>query len=842
MAQSASEVREKQSSIPASPPLTLSGRTYAGVFLATLATLMYEILLTRIFSVVMWYHYAFVAISVALFGMTVGAVLVYLFPRYFTRDRTHHHLALSAWLFSLSIVLSFLTYASLALVMDSRSLVSLYTVALSYIVISVPFTFSGICVSLALTRFPQQVGRLYAADLAGAATGCLAVILTFRVTDGPGAILVAAVFAAAGAVLFGGDSAPALRRTALISTVLLALLAGGQAVSVGKQRPFLRLVWVKGQLESRALYERWNSFSRIRISGDPATPRPPVGWGLSSTVPAAAKARQLGLDIDSSTGTTLTALDGGLDRLQYLRYDVTNLVHYIRHDGKVLVIGAGGGRDVLSALLFGQRSVVAVELNGATVDAVNGPFGDFTGHLDRNPRVTFVTDEARSYIARQRSRFDVIQASFTTTLAATAAGAFVLSENSIYTIEAWKLFFDHLTDHGVLSFSRWYIRDNPTEMYRLTSLASASLKLAGIQDPRRHILIVRNVRRDYASHPEVGTLLASKEPFSDQDIATIERVARSMNFAVALSPRSAADATLAGLASARAPAVVAAFPLNIAPATDNQPFFFHLLRVRDIFKGALWSHRGGANFTFYWIAPVFTLLVLFLIVIGLTIACIIVPLLLTTKRAALRGSGPLFTFFAAIGFGFMFVEISQMERLMIFLGHPTYGLSVVLFALLLSTGLGSRLAQTTTRRGLTPAAARRRLIPLLLALVLFGALTPLAVTAFQSATTLVRILLAVSILFPLGTCLGMAFPVGMSIASAQHPGVTPWLWGVNGATSVCATVVATVVSLFAGISAAFWTGFACYATAWVALTVAAGALRAPAAIPERLRAARDLTA
>lgn len=178
-------------------------QTYVGLFLVTLATLMDEILLTRIFSVTMWYHYAFVAISVALFGMTVGALLVYLFPHHFAQERTQLHLALSAWLFSVSIVLSFLTYASIPFV-SSRSFVAVYSILLTYVVISIPFVCSGICVSLALTRFPLHTGRLYAADLAGGACGCLSVILVLRFTDGPGAVIIAALVAAVGGILFTG--------------------------------------------------------------------------------------------------------------------------------------------------------------------------------------------------------------------------------------------------------------------------------------------------------------------------------------------------------------------------------------------------------------------------------------------------------------------------------------------------------------------------------------------------------------------------------------------------------------------------------------------------------------
>ena len=809
--------------------------TYAGLFMVTLATLMHEILLTRIFSVTMWYHFAFMAISVALFGMTVGAILVYLLPAYFTEARTHDHLALSAWLFAISIVISFLTYARIPFVM-SGSLAAVSSIALSYVVISIPFVASGICVSLALTRFPRYVGRLYATDLAGAACGCVLVIALLRVTDGPGAVMAAALAAGTGAALFAREGSGALRRIALVSTLGIALLATGQAVSVAMQHSLVRLIWVKEHREDRARYEKWNSFSRIRVTGDPDTARAPSGWGLSPTLPPATTARELDLNIDASAATVLTAFDGNTRGLQYLRYDITNLAHALRHDAHVLVIGSGGGRDILSALVFGQPSVVAVELNRDIIQAVNRRYGDFSGHLDRDPRVTFVNDEARSYIARLRARFDIIQASLIDTWAATAAGAFVLSENSLYTVEGWKLFLDRLTDRGVLTFSRWYFRDRPAEMYRLTSLASASLARAGVTNPRGHIIIARQMRRQESGKtPDgVGTILVSRQALSDGDIDTIERVVRDMRFDLVLSPRFSLDATFAALASGQdLGPVTARFPLNIAPPTDDSPFFFHMLRPRDVFKTVLQDqgmNSRNAN-------AVFVLGVLLIVVVALTLSCILLPLILTTKKPMVEGAGPLFAFFASIGFGFMFVEISQMQRLIIFLGHPTYGLSVVLFALLLSSGLGSQLTQNVGRPPRAPAAWLRFGL-LLFAIVLFGTLTPYAIGQFRGATTMLRILVAIAILFPLGVLMGMAFPLGMRAAAARFSALTPWLWGLNGATSVCASVLATAISLAAGISASFWTGFACYAVAAVALLWAA---REPGASPLRssMRLARE---
>ncbi len=789
---------------------------YAGFFMVTAATLMYEILLTRIFSVTMWYHYAFVAISVALFGMTVGAMLVFFFPTYFIPQRTKYHLALASLLFAVAIVLSFLTHLSIPFLID-RSIAGLYSVALTYSAISVPFVFSGVCACLALTRFPQQVSKLYAADLAGAAAGCILLIFTLKITDGPTAVFVVACFAAVGAVLFaGGVGLGKLRNTALVCALFLASFAAVHTVLANEQLPLLRLLWVKGQFEQRPLYEKWNSFSRIRVYGSLTTPQKPLGWGLSDTYPSERKVRQLNLDIDAGAGTILTGFDGHLQDLEHLKYDITSLAYYIRQDAKVLAIGAGGGRDILTALVFGQKAVSGIEINENIIDAVNQRFGDFTGHLDQNPRVTFVNDEARSYIARSRDRFDVIQVSLIDTAAATAAGAFVLTENTLYTTEAWKLFLEHLNPNGILTVSRWYFRDRPGEVYRLTALARASLQQLGIENPRKHIIIVRHMQGGAFGAYGTGTMLVSKEPFSDKDLATLEEITHKMQFELVLSPGFALESTFATIASADdVDSFLARFPINVAAPTDDSPFFFHMLRFRDIFRPELWVL--GLN-TFNMEA-VFVLGTLLLVVVGLTVLCILTPLMLKTQRAMLRGALSLSTFFVCIGLGFMLVEISQMQRLIVFLGHPTYGLSVVLFALLLSGGLGSFATQKVSNSGMRSRAIIR-LSLLLVALALFGKFTPYAIGLFQAATTPLRILVATAILFPLGLFMGMAFPLGMKLASTKCASLAPWFWGINGATSVCASVIAVVIAMSAGISASFWTGFASYAIALVAFVQA----------------------
>ena len=793
---------------------------YAGLFMVALATLMYEILLTRIFSVTMWYHYAFMAISMAMFGMTVGAILVYLLPGYFTCERAKYHLTLNSLLFAVSIVISFLVHLSIPFDIH-RSIVGLFLIALTYVVISIPFVFSGICVCLALTKFPRQVSKLYAADLAGAAIGCIVLIYTLRITDGPTAVIVVAFLASVGTVFFAADAGlEKLRTVALICSLLFASFAVVHTVLAIKQMPLLRLIWVKGRLESRPLYEKWNSFSRIKVYADPDGSKTPFGWGLSSTYPSDRKVDQLYMNIDARAGTVLTAFDGNLTALEHLKYDVTNLAHYVRRNSKVLVIGTGGGKDILSALVFEQKSVLGVEINEDIIDTVNGRFGAFSGHLDRDPKVTFVNDEARSYIARLKDTFDIIQVSMIDTWAATAAGAFVLTENSLYTLEAWEDFLEHLTPDGVLTFSRWYFQNRPGEVYRLTSLASASLMQLGVENPREHIVIVRHMpRRDtgdgdngleLAMANGIGTILVSKEPFSDKDLDILEEITAKMQFDLVLSPRFSLDSTFATIASGvDLDTFTAEFPINIAAPTDDSLFFFHMLRLRDMFNRELWK-QGTMGFN---MRAVFVLGALLITVLGLTFLWIIVPLILTTDKSTLRGSLPLFIFFSCIGLGFMLVEISQMQRFIIFLGHPVYALSVVLFALLLSSGLGSYLTKKISYPGLTRSAIMR-LSLLLCALLVFGILTPYVTSMFQGSITMLRISVATLMLFPLGLFMGMAFPLGMKMASARSASLTPWLWGINGATSVCASVFAVVIALSSGISTSFWTGFSCYAVAF----------------------------
>jgi hypothetical protein len=360
-----------------------------------------------------------------------------------------------------------------------------------------------------------------------------------------------------------------------------------------------------------------------------------------------------------------------------------------------------------------------------------------------------------------------------------------------------------------LTVTRDYFPENPATAHRLTSLAVAALRELGVESPRDHIALAY-LRPEHVKGPSMGTILVGRDPFSAEDLTVLSQTLATLRFVPALMPGLAVSDTFRQIAEGSDRGLYARLPLDVSPTYDDRPYFFHMLRFRDVFDAELRSY-GIASFN---LRAVSLLGVLLVTVTLLTLALVVVPLLLRRPAAPARTLLPWLLFFSGIGAGFMLVEISQMQRLTVFLGHPVYALSVVLFTLLLFSGVGSFTIQRVRDDALSRAAARR-LALLVATLAAFGLLTPVATHAFEAAATPVRILTSVALLAPLGFLMGMPFPIGLRAASrdANARTTTPWLWGVNGSTGVVASVLAVVISMSAGISAAFWMGVGCYGLA-----------------------------
>lgn len=791
--------------------------TYAGLFLVTLATLTYEILLTRIFSVSMRYHFAFMAISIALFGITAGAAAVYALPRLFPISLVKNRASAAALLFGLWMIVSLFIHLAIPHEEDSGALNSF--IVLTYIVVSIPFVFCGVCITLVLTQYSGQVSKLYAFDLLGSSLGCVLLVALLQWMDGLNAVVFCGFVASAGAVMFAvGSRSKALRIAALAGCAAIGVFLCLNLALTAKGGSLLRMRWIKGHREvEQLLYEKWNSFSRIRVYGEPDAKQWPLDMGGSTNIKPTEQISRIQLDIDSDASTELLKFSGDLKPFSYLRNNIVNLAHRLRSGADVCVIGSGGGRDIVSALVFNQKSVLGIEINQDIVKAVNGKFGGYTGHLDRNPKVKIVADEARSYITRSPEKYDILQVSMIDTWAATAAGAFVLSENSLYTVEAWKVFLSRLKPHGILSFCRWYYAIYPAEMFRLISLAETALDESGAGNPREHILAAKVNPHAASGLPLAngfGVVLVSRDPFSAEDIQVFRDACFELGFEIILTPEYSAEPIFAKLASGVThDSAVANLRLNATAPTDDSPFFFNMVRLRNLFNPRSYE-QGELSFN---MKAVTALCVLLITVTVLSALFILVPVLISPRDPCPPGSLPLFVYFASIGLGFMLIEVSQMQRLIVYLGHPTYGLTVILFSLLLSSGLGS-----LSTRNVDPAAGDRRafnrIALLFLAVTVFGFITTHLLSATRGQATPIRIFVAAAILFPMGFCMGNAFPLGMKAAATHWKPLAPVLFGLNGAMSVFASVAAVAIALFSSISISFWAGALCYLAAYASFT------------------------
>jgi SAM-dependent methyltransferase len=769
----------------------IPGRYYLAIFVLAFATLSYQILITRFFSVMLYYHFAFAAISLAMLGLTRGAMQVYGKPARYAAERVGIEFARHAAWFALSSVGAMIVFLCVPLVVPAENVP--LVLALAIVGFVAPFTEGGVCITLLLTRLPYRGGRLYAADLLGAAAGCLVVIFMLLVIDPVSATLWLGVSAAGVGWIVVRTSD--LRSALLSGAVALALAVAATLHSglVLTGRSHLGVFWAKGAEQTGTLFERWNTYSRVRVRE--LADKVPIGWGLARTPDA--RVDQHHLDIDADAGTFITRYDGDVEKHAYLKDDVINAAYLVQPAADVAIVGVGGGRDILSALLFGASRIRAIEINPAIFEVLTERFADFSGHLDRQPGVSLVNAEARSYINHSSERYDLVQISLIDTWAATAAGGLTLTENRLYTVEAWDDFYRALKPGGLLSVSRWYGAEKyRSELYRLIAIAAGALQRKGVSPSElRHHVVAVNVGN-------IVTVITRPDAFSAAEWQGARERLQAQGFKILLGPDLTFDAVTATLLSDKADqAFFDSLPENVAASTDDNPFFFYTSRFSDFVNIRSWdimSNNVSVGVTG-------------LLVIVALCACgyyIVLPFLRLATRIPVATLTPPVAFFSAIGMGFMLIEISQMQRLMVFLGHPVYGLSVVLFTILLFSGIGSATvgADTSSRSRVTVF----RIAVLLTTLVMVGLLTPLVTTWGRALSTDMRILVSVLLLAPPAFCMGMMFPLGLGVWRRHH-GLLPFFWSTNGITSMFASVLGVALSIQFGIAKTYALGVCFYA-------------------------------
>ncbi|RJO68875.1 MAG: hypothetical protein C4523_06740 [Myxococcales bacterium] len=770
------------------------------------AVLISEIALTRLFSVIFWYHFAFLILSTALLGFAAAGLILRLLRA--RLDAVDPDRAAAAAMtisgVALAAALHLLTVNHFSPLYIQINLAELWKMLVAVGVLAVPFAAMGAAVLILIQRFPERVGLLYAANLAGSGAGCLAAVGLLDAVGGLTAFVVAAALMPSfGALIalpriWGRGRWRAAAFAALAAAALLASLAASDRLYPLKSPDRKFVSWVKP--EDR-LWTDWTSLSRVDIyKADWAHAHGFGLWGISPTN-AFALPERLGVVIDYWAYTTI--VKHSLEPGYYTFYNSlpAYLAYRLKLDAKALVIGSGGGMDIQGARFFGAREIDAVEINPSIVKALETKFAQYSGDVYRLSGVKGHVAEGRHFVESSRERYDIIQLSGVDTYSATQAGAFALSENFLYTMEAMKSYYDHLTDDGVLTLTRWWGLSKeglPRFSLRLFVLAFESLAAYGISDPAQHILFVRS--------GEFTVILVKKQPFRPDEIHTIDLEAQARGYKWIFRPDHPQSDPPAFAEYARAAdrqAWLDAYPFLVSPPTDDSPFYFehrkmsHILSFESFIIGFDHGFDGQTVLA---------------ILLAELLAAAALLLWLSRRLHGGFGRARAWLYFAAIGLGFMLVESSLVQRLVLVLGHPVYALSVVMFALLVFSGAGALFS---------PRLARRFPIAALLGLVagywaLWAAVSGPVLRSLVSWPDAPRFMAAVALLALPAFLMGLAFPEAVRRLSAAGERDLGVYWAWNGLASVTASVLAVILAISYGFTLVMALAALCYAlAAWL---------------------------
>ena len=772
--------------------------------LVSASALAYEILLSRLFSIIQWHHFAYMIISLALLGYGVsGSFIAILRNRLLARFQTIY--LANLLLFALCIPLAFsvaqrVPFNPEEIIWDSSQWVGLLVI---YLVLALPFFFVANAIGLALLHFNRHIGRLYAFDLFGAGLGGLGVVAALFLVY-PQSVLILLSLMGLIAFLLAWWEFKFKFILALpwfVGTLIFIIfLRGGTEIVIS---PYKGLSGVLRITESRIRTQKTSPLGLITVVESPKVPlRYAPGLSLYAT---SEPPPQLGVFTDADSMTAITRFkDDPLD-LTYLDQTTSALPYHLSRRDNVLILGVGGGGDVLQALYNDVETIDAVELNPQVVELVRHQYADYAGNLYNKKNVRLYIDEARGFVKTHEQKYDLIQLALMDSFGASSAGLYALNESYLYTIEAFSDYLARLSPGGYLAITRW-IKMPPRDILKIFATAVAALEANGVKDVGTRLLLVRSW--------QTGTLVIKNGAIEPSEINQMRKFCEARGFDVAYFPGigenevnlfnvlrqpyfySAATA-LIGDGKQR---FLRDYKFNLVPATDDRPYFFHFFKWRTLPEIIKLMGQGGISL----LESGYLILVATLLQALLTsLILVALPLVIYGRNPdtvyPLRLYGKVLGYFSALGLAFLFIEIAFIQKFILFLHHPIYAIIVVLSGFLLSAGLGSYASEGLAEKfGFRPLVNRVTAIIAVIGMAYLLALDPLFTMAVDLPIE-VKIVLSFGLIVPLAFFMGMPFPLALR-QLGQAPALIPWAWGINGCMSVVSAVLATLLAIHFGFT------------------------------------------
>jgi len=798
--------------------MTSNAQPRLSIALISAAVLGYEILLMALFSLTQWHHFAYMVVSVALLGFGASGSFLVLTRAVF-ENRFRSFAVIQACLFGLGSLLCYtlaqrLSFNPEELIWDSNHWLRL---ALVVLLLALPFFFAANLIGLALMRFKYSLAQIYAADLVGAGIGAVGIIAILFLAPPATALRFISLLGFAAAAVLWVECRGRLREVIIglpiVALCLYSLPGAWTEPLVSPYKGLSQLLRVPG---TQVVAERFSPLGLISVVESKAVPlrhAPGLSLNASGEPP-----EQLGLFINGDGLNAITAFSGARDELAHLDYLTSALPYHLQSRGRVLVLGVGGGSGILQALYHDAARIDAVEINPQVVELVADRFAEFSGGILDHARVNIQVADARGFLHRTTGQYDLIQFPI---LGSSAGGVEGLNENYLYTVEALQQALKRLDDQGYIALTSG-IKLPPRDSLKLFAGAIAALDSLRVDNIERRLALIRGW--------QTSTLLIKNGEINATDIIAIREFCRQRSFDLAYYPGMPAneanrynqfeaayfhDAARALLGNQR-DRFLQDYKFDLEPATDDRPFHSHFVKWSSLSELIGLRHRGGAALleTGY-----LTLVITLALALLFSLLLILLPLVLirrdTSPTASHSSSLRVLGYFFALGLGFLLMEIAFLQKFILLLHHPIYAAAVVLASFLLAAGAGSACAQRYAgqpRANKVTALAVASIIALgLVHLALFEPLMRFA----GSWPLGVKIPLSIALIAPLGFCMGMPFPIGLSALAGGPPSLIAWAWGINGCASVISATLATLLAIHFGFNAVILLALGCYlAAAW----------------------------